>query len=301
VSTLKSNPARPSIFEFSDYRQYLRKCLEMTPSTRLPVTKRLGLRGLSRLAGFRSPSYLKGVIDGDRNLSLEGCSRIASALNLNRFERQHLEKLVRFAHARNWQDKASEAASILESHTVVKIHPLARSRFRYYSKWYFIAIREAIGLPGFVEDPHLISRCFLNEISPAEVRTALDDLAALGLVKRKPDGRLEKANQNLRSGSDPLNQAAQVDFLKRMMSLGSVALDRIRREQREISALTLSCDISNIEEYRKIILETKERLLALSNQEDRQKSSNSVIQINFQMFPLMRETGSRPRGENSDE
>ena len=68
----------PNIFEYYDYRLFLRDLVEYERK-RNPVFSN---RYIVRRAGFKSPTALKHVIDGKRNLSLESANKFASALKI---------------------------------------------------------------------------------------------------------------------------------------------------------------------------------------------------------------------------
>ncbi len=67
-----------NVFSYEDYRTYLRDVYA--------DRKRRGLshRGLARRAGLSSPSFLKAVMDGQKNLSPATAKRLAIAIGLKR-------------------------------------------------------------------------------------------------------------------------------------------------------------------------------------------------------------------------
>lgn len=81
---------RPKVFDYSDYRLYLRDIFSFLKSQR-----RVSLRRISNMAGFKSCSYLRMIINDQRNLSEKSCLMLAKALSLSVSETEHLWKLVR--------------------------------------------------------------------------------------------------------------------------------------------------------------------------------------------------------------
>ncbi|HEX2957692.1 MAG TPA: TIGR02147 family protein, partial [Chitinispirillaceae bacterium] len=69
---------QPNIFEYYDYREYLRDRVSYERE-RTPVFSN---RYIVQKAGFKSPTALKHVIDGKRNLSLESANKFAGALKI---------------------------------------------------------------------------------------------------------------------------------------------------------------------------------------------------------------------------
>jgi len=84
-----------SIFEYDDYRAYLRDLYEHLKKT----GTHFSYRSFSSKAGFRSPNILKLVIDGKRNLSPQSVQKFARALNLKKDEAEFFRILVNLNQA----------------------------------------------------------------------------------------------------------------------------------------------------------------------------------------------------------
>src|SRR6185295_13705882 len=85
-----SKDSKLEIFEYDHYRKFLRDFYD----SRNDTSEKLSFRHFARLAGFNSPSFLKMVIEGSRNLSHESIRKIAEALRLNKEETQYFTNLV---------------------------------------------------------------------------------------------------------------------------------------------------------------------------------------------------------------
>src|SRR5689334_10233731 len=84
-----------SVYAFLDYREYLRAYYQAAKRVRPSFSFRL----FSRLAGLRSPNFLKLVIDGQRNLGADSTARFAQALELNGADAEFFSDLVAFSQA----------------------------------------------------------------------------------------------------------------------------------------------------------------------------------------------------------
>lgn len=80
----------PSVLMFDDYRRFLAKFYKYSKLTRIGYSYRL----FSKEAGIDSPNYLKLVIDGTRNLTVQGIHQFANGLNLSGLELDYFETLV---------------------------------------------------------------------------------------------------------------------------------------------------------------------------------------------------------------
>jgi uncharacterized protein (TIGR02147 family) len=84
-----------------DYRCFLRE--------RFSEIKRrnpsFSFRAFNRLAGIRSSATLKLVMDGKRNLAVDGIRRIARGFKLNDEESRYFRTLVFFNQAKDHEEK----------------------------------------------------------------------------------------------------------------------------------------------------------------------------------------------------
>jgi len=204
-------------------------------------------RFFSGKAGFRSPNFLKLVIDGKRNLSPDSVEKFVRALKLNRREADFFRILVHLNQARTVDEKRIYVEQIMRFQPVRYIHPLRQEQYEYYSQWYNIAIREAVGLPDFVEDPAWIARKLVPPISPGQARKALDLLLRLGLLRREESGRLVQTDAFITTG-DEVTSTSVANYHREMMRKGSEAIDLFPPADRDISSVTMSLSIEKFRE-----------------------------------------------------
>jgi uncharacterized protein (TIGR02147 family) len=68
-----------------------------------------------------------------------------------------------------------------------------------------------------------------------------------------------------------------------MMENGLTALDRIEKEKRDFSTMTMCFSKDGFMKVRQILKRTREEIAAV---EESDKERNQVFQLNFQLFPL---------------
>jgi uncharacterized protein (TIGR02147 family) len=216
------------IFEYTDYRSYLRAQYDYLKRAR----RGFSFRQFSRTAGFSSPNFLKLVIDGKRNLSDDSIERFARALKLGKEEARFFRTLVHLRQARTVEEKARHAEELIRSRPFRALNPLKPAQFAYYSSWWLVAIRELIDTAGFVEDPEWIGRQLVPPVSEGEARRALSVLESLELVARDEQGRLRQKSGTL-STEDEVVDASVGKFHKEMLVRASEAIDRFRQDERD--------------------------------------------------------------------
>ena len=89
------------IFAFSDYREYL-KAYYAEQKSKKP---QFSYRFFARLAGLGSASYLRMVIDGERNISPVTINKFARAIKLSKEERIYFETLVLYTQTKSDSEK----------------------------------------------------------------------------------------------------------------------------------------------------------------------------------------------------
>lgn len=148
--TLEKADRRPSIYEYSDYRQFLGDTYTFLKTH----YRYFSFRYFSKRAGYSSPNFLKLVIEGKRNISTDSIPRFSEALKLDAGETEFFAQLVQFNQARNSTERSEHAGRMLKFKELQKTYPLKQAEYSYYACWYYIPVRELAALSSFNEDPN---------------------------------------------------------------------------------------------------------------------------------------------------
>ncbi len=268
---------RPDVFKYDNYRLYLKHLLDYEKEMR-----GLSIREISRRAEFRSPNYLKLIIEEKRGLTPTSAARICEALELHPSESAFFMNLVSFNQSPNAVERRKHRDRLLQSRKFMNIVPLRSKSVSYYSRWYYIAIRELVALADFKEDLNWIARKLRNKVTIEDVAHAIRDLIDLALLSRGPDGRLVQVDKFITS-DDKITSSAIIDFHLNMMDKGKEALETMPARERDISCVTLSADQETVEKMRLMIADFRRRLMSLAEECE---TEDRLVQINFQLFPL---------------
>jgi len=268
------------IFEYLDYREYLRDFYASQKATRPAFSH----RAFSRRAGLRSSNYLSLVMKGERDLSSEMAPRFARACGLSKREASFFCDLVAFCQAKTTDEKNRHHERLARFGRFREAHQLLGEQTAYHQHWFMPAIRELVSLPGFCEDPKWIASKLEPPISTRQASDALETLCRLGLLVRDPRGKLRQAQALVTTGPGPLGHQIFL-YHHGMIDLAKKALDRLPREQRDVSSLTLCVAETTLVTLKQRIREFRQELLQLAELET---SPEQVVQLNFQMFPLSR-------------
>jgi uncharacterized protein (TIGR02147 family) len=272
---------KPRVFEYTNYRSFLRDLYDFEKAAQ----KKFSFRYFSKQAGFSSPNFLKLVIEGKRNLSVESIERFAKALKLTREEAPFFRALVLFNQAATAEERGLWAEEILKSKLYRKLHPLHAAQYSYYSQWYNVAVRELMGLPSFKEDPEWIARTLSPAITVQQAREAIAALIELGLAHRGPDGVLKRTDAVLTTG-DEVSSSSVTQYHHQMLGKAAEAIDKVPGAERDISAITITVSPERAKEIKALIQRTRKEILALADQD---QNPARVMSLCIQFFPLSKE------------
>lgn len=270
----------PNVFEYDDYRLFLRDSYGYLKAH----SRHFSFRYFSKRAGFSSPNFLKLVMDGHRNLSLESIPKFVDALKLNKSEGEFFTHLVHFGQSRTAEERAEFAGKILRSKSFQKIYPLKQAEFSYYACWYYIAVRELVAFPKFREDHEWIASTILPAITALQAAQAIRDLETLGLLRRDETGRLVQNTRTV-STTNEVSSAAVISYHREMLRKASDAIETVHRSRREISAACIPVSEAMAAEIKRKIQEFRNEILALASQDE---SPDRIYQLNLQLFPMSR-------------
>lgn len=286
---METPTSRPTPGEFLDFRAYLRTMIAYLKEHQ----RGFSYRWFARRAGFSSPSFLKSVAEGKRNMSLASIAAFGRALGHNRREQEVFENLVLFGQAQTDAERNRYYERLRRSGAGGDrtVH-MDTDQFDVYSHWYVIPIRELMLHSDFREDPEWIARKTRPPIRPADAQKALELLERVGLAARDENGVLKPVSVKLASGSGAAGPLAARNYHRSMLELASRTLDEVPVDQRNISSLTISLSRGRYEEICERIKQFRAELLDIveddrANGEDRKL----VYLLGFQLFPL---TGEEP-------
>lgn len=273
-----ATPLLPSIYDFLDYRKYL----EAFYAGKKALVKGYSYRLFCRKAEINSPGYLSEVLSGRRNLSRAYVHRFAKAMDLGTQEIAYFELLVAFNHARTESIKQDLYDLLLQA-SPLEIRKPRRSQLDYFSKWYHVAVREALAIEPVKDDVEALAARLRPAITPAQARGALELLSQLELIERDGGGFWRAKHRSLVTRGDESETLLYRAFRKEMLGRGLEALDSVPASQQNASCITLSVSqagmdriLAHLEDFHKRVIETVQN----DREEDR------VVQVNVQVFPL---------------
>lgn len=195
---------RKIIFDHTDYKLYLATFIKSQ------VGHGRGWRARMAEAMDCQKGFITKVLapDSPTHLSLEQAAKLNSLLNHSEDEANFFYLLVQFARAGNkilrdhfrgqMKQTLNRRLAIrkdLESQNILSVE----DHMRYYSFWYYAAIRMCVSVPGLQTIEALRKK--LN-LPAAKVTSALDFLTSRGLVEKKGDRFVHSQRQQIMLAAD---------------------------------------------------------------------------------------------------
>ncbi len=273
-----------SVFEYLDYRKFLADYYRYKKSQ----SKYFSYRLLVDKAGISSTGYISEVINGIRNLTRTKIPKIGKALSLSERELEYLEALVEFNHAKTQASKQIAYGNLLNA-LPPKAQRLKQSQLEYFSKWYYVAVRESLAIYDMRENYEELARLLRPNILPSQVKAALKLLESLRLINKDAAGRWRATHSTVLSQTDESAAFMVRSFQGEMIDLAKHALQTVPKEERDITTNTMSVSPAGLERVKGILKECHKRILEVVQAD---KAEDRVFQLNLQLFPI-----TYPQGE----
>lgn len=273
-----------SVFEFTNYRLYLKEYYEVKKAL-------VGFtyRDFSVMTGMNSTSWLLHLIKGSKNLSTNSARRIAKALKLGAKETEYFLLMVSFTQAKTHEAKDGCFKEMLALKRKLKIVLIGDEHYEYYAHWYHPVVRSLVTKVDFMGHSHepdygLLAKCLIPAITPAEAKKSVKLLEKLGLISRGEDGQYKQSQAALTTG-DEVASMQVANYHRQVSRLAESALERIAREERDLSALTLGLGEAEFHAIKARIQAFRKEIMDIAMAS---KQADRVYQFNFQFFPVGR-------------
>ncbi|MEO7425208.1 MAG: TIGR02147 family protein [Fibrobacteria bacterium] len=267
-----------SIFEYLDYREFLADWFRLKKS----MNPRFSHRIFAQKAEIKSSGYLSEVTGGLRNLSKGKIPGFARAMGLEERERAFLERLVAFNDAKSGQVKQLLYEQVLKA-LPSRAQQVKLSQMEYFSKWYYVAVREALSVIPVSGDCEALAAALHPPITAAQARGALKLLERLSLIERDPGGVWRARHAELLGKRDEASAVLIRAYQGEMIGRARNALETVPQAHRDISTVTMSISPGGLGRIKGAIEDFRNRVREIVRSD---AGEDRVVQLNIQVFPL---------------
>lgn len=225
-----------NIVKYTDYVPYVRDLVE--------EKRREGdfsFRTFCKKSGFKSPTYLKWVLDEVRPISTKSVNRFAVGLDLGKRETRYLQLLVNYKETEDIEQKKFFFEEILDRQAKREENAFVRERYEYLSHWYYVSVRELVAHPDFRDDPQWIQDKLCGTVSVWDIKHAMTTLERLQLIVRDDRGKFYQNEAELHTGQEVESMAAY-NYHSEILKLSQEILRNTSHEVREFSSLVSLMD-----------------------------------------------------------
>jgi len=272
------HPPIPSVFQYTDYRRYLREYYAWAKAHQRGFSH----RAFMAKTGMSGPNYFKRVMEGAHNLTENSIPKFAAALGLNEAEAEYFKNLVYFNQAGTLEDKDKYFGILMELKSPHSRYVLEKAQYEYYRDWYNIAIREMLAFFPYDGNAAEMGKRLAPPVPPKQIKEAIKLMESLGLIAKGEDGIYRTTAKFILT--DPDVQSLLIPkFHQAMTRMAGEAITRFPKEERYFSSSTVSLSERTYAEIIELIRGTRKEVLRKVGED---AAPDRVYHLNMQLFPL---------------
>jgi uncharacterized protein (TIGR02147 family) len=266
-----------NIFEYFDYRYFLKDFYEQEKKSK----PWFSYRYISSKVKL-NPGYIVKVFQGKIHLGVKNIPLFADLMNLEEKERAYFAELVHFGRAKQ-QSEIEDRFERLQSIKGIRFRTIADSKADFFAAWHHMAVRSLLSIYPFEGKNYRALASMLSpKITAKEARASVRLLEKLKMIVRGEDGIYRVTEQFISTG-DNWTSAVIRNYQKKNIELSAAALEHHPKELRDISSVTMTLPIKDIDLIRERVRQFRQELLLMSQDS---KSDDAVMQLNIQLFPV---------------
>lgn len=270
-----------SLFEYLDYQKYLEDYIAYRKTEKDWYSYRFFAQNI----GVDHGNFIK-ILQGKRHASKSTVDEIIRFLKFNPREAEYFRTLVEFNKSRREADtrRSFERLQLLLNFEMKELEP---KHYAFYQKWYHTAIYNLLDHYDYRGDFRALAAKLDPPISPKQAQESLQLLTQLELIETNADGVTRQTEKAITTGNQWKDLSVQM-FQESTLNLALLSLRNHPKERRDFSTLTMSIgpdDLAKIKEATRAFRKSVIKIVQES------PVSESVYQLNIQIFPMTRTTG----------
>lgn len=277
----------PQLSAYLDYRLYLKDYYEYRVKTdkgRRPYSYAV----FSAAADIKSPSYLKLIIEGKRNLSLDMAEKFARALQFNKQETDEFVKLVLFSQASDAVERNRHFVDLVNIRLLKKMQKgeIAKENWEKLPNWLSWILYSLVDLKDIKYEPKALIKILGPIATEEQLTQAISNLFNTGILRQNEvTGEFIKVRELI-----PNSQDVPVELVRKLqMDLLYLGLESLFKENpvdREVGALTLALTEEEFNQIKFEIRQLKKRIAKDIVAKRVSTRGDRLYQFNLQFFPI---------------
>ena len=271
-----------NIYEYSDYRKFLQDFYELEKSLDPTFSYRVFAAAVDIDA-----SLLVKILQGKRHVSTKNIESFVQFFRYKEGKAEYFREMIAYGKAKT-DDQVRKHFETLQKMRPAACRELDEARYRYFQQWFYPMIRSALDVFDYRGENHAaaLGDSCIPKLTATQVQNAVDALLQLGLAHKQNNGRIAPTEAHIKTKERWLS-ASISDYQKSITELAQRSIAETPKEERDISTLTMALDSSQIHKIREILADTRKSIVKVVNAMPSQ-ICDSVYQLNFQLFPMMK-------------
>lgn len=264
------------IEHYTDYRQFLKDFY----ADRKRRSATFSHRQFCLKAGIRSPSLLREVSEGRRNLTESSTQQFIKGLGLTETDAKYFASLVQYNQTQDPVARQQWLDSLrgLQQRVQAKFVPLDRHEF--YSRWYLPVLRELAVQRSWGRDFGALAQAVRPAITETEAEQGIELLERMGFLETFEAGWIQP-DPALTTGSEVDSMAVRSGN-RQFAELGFLSIEEVPPTQRDVSTMVLGVGKDGFRRIKEEIRLFKERVARIAEDD---KDADRVFALNVQLVP----------------
>lgn len=265
-----------SIFDYQDYRRFLKDILQEIKKER----RNLSQRAILQKMGVSSSGFIANIIAGRSNLTVAHVQKLSKVLKLTSPETSYFELLLHFNHARTIEEK-TEFYERLTMFQKAKLKVLSAEQLTLFSRWYYAVIRECAYYFD-VREYQKLGRHIVPHLTPLDAQEGVEALLRMGFLRQETDGRIVQSDPIISSG-DEVRSFDIIQFQAATLDRAKQALLEAAPDERDISVLTVTASKACVDKIKDEVRQFRKKLLRIVQDDP---DPDQVMQCSINIFPV---------------
>lgn len=266
-----------SIFEFSDYRDYLKLYYEEKKKEHPFFSYQMFGKKLDI-----SPSSLFCVLEKKLHLPVRCAPAAKKCLGLTGRASQYFDLLLAASRTKRVKEKERLMAEAFQLKDIQR-RALENDELSYLRQWWTVVVRSFLQINQGKVDAENIAKYLRPQVSADQVKDSLTLLKNLGFIRKAAHGRVKLADAHLTIGAGAEKTKAIREFQSQVMTLAKASLEDVPPSERDISTLTMAIDEDCVEDIKGMLQEFRRQIQIRI---DECPTPTRVVQLNMAMFPV---------------
>jgi uncharacterized protein (TIGR02147 family) len=224
----------PDIYQFDDFREFLRECFE----AKVRALGKYSQRRFAREAGFSNPGYYNDVLKGFKPLSENAAEKMAHVFGLKPNETEFLKLLTAYGQSRSAERKNQIYKQILSRRNRSRFTRLNPVLNRYYQDYRYALVRGAIEVLDFRGNYEELAAFLDPPIPVATIKALVRDLCEWGLAEQSESGAYRTTPSIVEPSANLIGMSRAMN--SEWLGLAREGLNRLPREKRHVSTMILN-------------------------------------------------------------